>query len=121
MYDILIRNTTVMPLTETGGVFEGYDIAVAGQLIAAMGPTGTFAADAVRTIEGADRFVMPGFVNTHTHMGQTFHRGTAEAMLLQEFWEICIQHQARVLGYPVRVGFSGRFYRLGSRVTRQDR
>ncbi len=85
MYDILIRNTTVMPMTEGGGLLEGYDVAIAGQRIAALGPTGTLGADATRMIDGANRFVMPGLVNTHTHMGQTYHRGTAEAMLLQEW------------------------------------
>ena len=85
MYDILIRNITVMPMTKEGGLLEGYDIAVEGQRIAALGPAGTLGSDAKRTIEGAGRCVMPGLVNAHTHMGQTYHRGTAEAMLLQEW------------------------------------
>ena len=85
MYDILISNTTVLPMTGDGGAVEGQDVAIAGQHIAAIGPTGTLEQKAKRTIDGASRFVMPGFVNTHTHMGQCYHRGTAEAMLLQEW------------------------------------
>jgi 5-methylthioadenosine/S-adenosylhomocysteine deaminase len=85
MYDILIRNATVLPMTKDGGALEGYDVAVVGQSIAAIGPTGTLERKAARTIEGQARLLMPGLVNTHTHMGQAFHRGTAEAMLLQEW------------------------------------
>ena len=85
MYDILIRNATVLPMTEGGVAIEGCDIAIAGQHIAAVAPTGTLGSDVVRTIDGAGRLVMPGLVNAHTHMGQTYHRGTAEAMLLQEW------------------------------------
>ena len=85
MFDIMIRNITVMPMTEDGDLLEGYDVAVEGQHIVGLGPTGTLGSDAHRTIDGAGRFAMPGLVNTHTHMGQTYHRGTAEAMLLQEW------------------------------------
>lgn len=94
MYDILIRNITVLPMTKDGGVLEGYDVAIEGQRIAALGPTDTLGSKARRVIEGSGRALLPGLVNTHTHMGQTFFRGTAEAMLLQEW----LERDAPILG-----------------------
>lgn len=87
MYDILIRNITVLPMTLEGGILPNYDVAVKGQHIVALGPTGTLGAEARRILDGSGRALLPGFVNTHTHMGQTIFRGTAEAMLLQEWLE----------------------------------
>ena len=85
MNDILIRDITVMPMTEEGGALEHFDVAVKGQRITALGPAGTLDSAAERTIDGSGRMLLPGLVNTHTHMGQTIFRGTAEAMLLQEW------------------------------------
>jgi len=85
VYDILIRNITVLPMTEDGGSLEHYDVAIEGQHIAAVTPTGALDAEARRVIEGSGQVLMPGLINAHTHMGQTIFRGTAEAMLLQEW------------------------------------
>ncbi len=87
MYDILIRNITVLPMTKGGGALAATDVAVQGQQIVALGPTGTLGAEARRVLAGEGRALLPGLVNTHTHMGQTIFRGTAEAMLLQEWLE----------------------------------
>jgi 5-methylthioadenosine/S-adenosylhomocysteine deaminase len=87
VYDILIRNITVLPMTKDGGALEGYDVAIEGQRIAAVCPTGTLESEARRVIEGSGRLLLPGLVNAHTHMGQTIFRGTAEAMPLQEWLE----------------------------------
>jgi 5-methylthioadenosine/S-adenosylhomocysteine deaminase len=94
MTDILIRGVTVLPMTAGGEVLAGYDVAVEGQLIAGLGPTGSLGAQAGRIIDGHGRVLLPGLVNTHTHMGQTMFRGTAEAMLLQEW----LDQDAPVLG-----------------------
>ena len=85
MYDILIRNVTVLPMTKDDGALENHDVAIEGQHIVALGPTGTLDAETRRVIEGSRRLLMPGLVNAHTHMGQTIFRGTAEAMLLREW------------------------------------
>jgi len=87
MYDILIRNITVLPMTKDNGALENHDVAIKGQRIAAIGPTGTLGSEARRVIAGSGRLLLPGLVNTHTHMGQTIFRGTAEAMLLREWLE----------------------------------
>jgi 5-methylthioadenosine/S-adenosylhomocysteine deaminase len=87
VYDILIRNITVLPMTTGGGALTGHDVAITGQHIVALGPSGALGAEAQRTFNGAGRALLPGLVNTHTHMGQTIFRGTAEAMLLQEWLE----------------------------------
>lgn len=90
MYDILIRNIAVLPMTPQGGALTGIDVAVEGQRITAIGPSGSLDVEgpqARRVFDGSGRLLLPGLVNAHTHMGQTIFRGTAEAMLLQEWLE----------------------------------
>ncbi len=74
---ILIHDTTII----TGeAVLEGAAIAIEGGRIAAIGNTAALIAahpDAER-ISGADRAVMPGFANIHTHLGMTLARGVFE-------------------------------------------
>ncbi len=94
MYDILISDITVLPMTKGSGVLENHDVAIEGQCITALGPTGTLGSEARRVIGGSGRLLLPGLVNAHTHMGQTIFRGTAEAVLLQEW----LEEDAPILG-----------------------
>jgi 5-methylthioadenosine/S-adenosylhomocysteine deaminase len=83
--DLLLRDATVLPLTEAGGVLAHTDVAIAEGAIAAVGPTGTLRVAPARTLEAHGRLLLPGLVNTHTHLGQTFMRGTAECMRLEDW------------------------------------
>jgi len=87
MYDILIRDITVLPMTEQNSVLELYDVAIKGQHIVDMGPSGTIDSEAQHIITGTHQVLLPGLVNCHTHVGATIFRGTTEAMKLKEWLE----------------------------------
>ena len=86
MTDILIRDVKVLPMTVDGVALEGYDVAIQGRDIAALGPTGTLGSEAGRIIEGRGRVLLPGLVNTHTHMGQTLFRAPPRRCCSRSGW-----------------------------------
>lgn len=62
-YDLLFLNVTVVD--GTGNDPYVADVAIRGDRIAEIGPLA--GRDAVRTIEGGGRCLMPGFIDVHTH------------------------------------------------------
>ena len=65
--DVLIKNARIVDGTCTPW-FRG-DVAVHGQKIAAIGPPGTLAKSfsSDKIIDAQDRYLMPGFIDMHTH------------------------------------------------------
>ena len=64
-FDILIRNGRV--LDGTGNPWYRADIGITGDRIGAVGQLGN--ATAKTTIDAADRYVTPGFIDVHSHAG----------------------------------------------------
>lgn len=64
--DLLIKNGTI--LTVTRGTIENGSILIQGGKIKAVG-TNVAAPDRVRVIDAKGRFVMPGIIDSHSHMG----------------------------------------------------
>jgi 5-methylthioadenosine/S-adenosylhomocysteine deaminase len=62
-------------------------VVVSGNDILAIGPTEEIkqSYQAERTIDASQRFVFPGFVNTHTHLFQTFLKGLGEGVFVHEW------------------------------------
>lgn len=76
MAAILIRNAqTVVTMTEKYGTLSNADILIRDGVIQAIG-TGLEVPeqDDVRVIDGSNRVVYPGFINTHHHLYQTLTR-----------------------------------------------
>ncbi len=65
MHDLVIRGATVVD--GTGAPAFAGDLAVAGGVIAAVGPAGTVAGPARRTVDADGLLLTPGFVDMHTH------------------------------------------------------
>jgi 5-methylthioadenosine/S-adenosylhomocysteine deaminase len=78
--DLLLAGGTVVSMDPEFRVLEGGAVAVKGERIVAVGPAPELAArfDAARTIDTSGRIVMPGLVNTHTHVPMTLLRGVAD-------------------------------------------
>ncbi len=68
MGDLLIRGATV--LTVTNGTLDDTDVLVRDGKIAEIG-SGLSAPRGVRTIEASGRYLMPGIIDAHSHIGIT--------------------------------------------------
>lgn len=64
--DVLIKNATI--LTVTKGTIENGSILIHGGKIKTVG-TDVTAPDRARVIDATGRFVMPGIIDSHSHMG----------------------------------------------------
>lgn len=80
---LLIRDATLVTVNAQDDVLPSADLAVAGGKIVAVGsaPDG-FAPD--RILDGHDRIVLPGLINTHTHLSMTLMRNYADDL---PFWQ----------------------------------
>ena len=78
---LLIRNATVLTVDPADRVIEDGAVYIEDSRIAAVGPSAAVESAhprAARVVEGAGKVVLPGFVSTHNHVGNTFFRGLAE-------------------------------------------
>ena len=80
MVDLLIRNANVLQLRdESAAVLVEQDLAVKGNRIESITPSGTIDPSAAKTVIAADgQLAMPGFINTHAHVPMVLWRGLAE-------------------------------------------
>ncbi|MEN6330075.1 MAG: amidohydrolase family protein [Methanobacteriaceae archaeon] len=78
--NILIKNVT-MPLSST----RKGSVLIENDLIVEVGPAGKDQADMV--IDGEGKVLIPGLVNTHTHLSMTLLRGMADDLPLQTWLE----------------------------------
>jgi 5-methylthioadenosine/S-adenosylhomocysteine deaminase len=92
----LIENATVVTLNARDEVLAPGWIDVVDGAIAAVSRTPLPAAGADRRIDARGKVVMPGLVNAHTHLFQTFIRGVYEHLPFTE-WLRRIYHCGRAL------------------------
>lgn len=93
---ILLRNGTVLTLDTSATVLRGADLLVVDGRIAGLGtvpelPPGT------RVLDVSGGIVLPGLIQGHLHLGQTFFRGLAEerrllAWLRERIWPLEAAH-----------------------------
>ena len=85
--DIIIRGGTVVTMDGSSRVIENGAVAVKGERIIAVGSASDIAAKytAARTINAAGKVVMPGLINTHTHVPMVLFRGIADDLVLMEW------------------------------------
>jgi 5-methylthioadenosine/S-adenosylhomocysteine deaminase len=96
MTNLLIQNGSVLTMDDVGTIHAPGWVWVEGNCIAAVGggsPPVDLAARVVRVIDACHMAVLPGLVNGHTHLSQTFVRGLADdkpllAWLKQIMWPI---------------------------------
>ncbi|XP_044984539.1 5-methylthioadenosine/S-adenosylhomocysteine deaminase-like isoform X2 [Hordeum vulgare subsp. vulgare] len=79
--DIVLHNAFVVTMDGALTVLRDGAIAVAGNRIAAVGPSADVLSafpGAAQTLNLAGRILLPGFVNTHVHTSQQLARGIAD-------------------------------------------
>jgi 5-methylthioadenosine/S-adenosylhomocysteine deaminase len=85
--DLIIQGGTVVTMDRGYRLIEQGAVAVNGQLIVAVGTAAEIAVKytSIRTINAAGRVVMPGLINTHTHVPMVLFRGIADDLVLMEW------------------------------------
>lgn len=81
---ILIRNGTVLTMDDSLGDLAHADVLVDAGRITAVG-VDLEAPGTATVIDAAEMVVLPGFVDTHTHLWQTAVRGTAADVIGDEY------------------------------------
>ena len=89
--DLIVYGDYVLTMenldSESRGVIEKGAVAVTGGKIVAVGPAKEIeiSYDAIKTISGEGRILMPGLINGHTHSAMTLLRGLADDLPLMEW------------------------------------
>jgi len=85
--DFIIRGGTVVTMDGSARVIENGAVAVRRERIVAVGTAAEIAAkySAADTINAAGKVVMPGLINTHTHVPMVLFRGIADDLMLPEW------------------------------------
>ena len=81
--DLLIRDATIFRMVPGEEPLKHMDIAVHQGAIVGIEHTGAREVSASQTLDGRHCAVLPGYVNTHTHLAQVFLRGTTECCGIQ--------------------------------------
>ncbi|OPG08113.1 N-ethylammeline chlorohydrolase [Streptomyces sp. GKU 895] len=97
--DLLVHGGDVLTVDEAGTVVRDGAVAVHEGEIVAVGPAEELTArfTAAERIDAEGCLVLPGLVNTHTHLAMTLLRGLADDVTLQGFLERVLPAEARLL------------------------
>ena len=89
MVDILIKNGTVVPVNKERSIIKNGAVAIQNGKIVDVGPTAdlTKKYSADRIIDASHKAVLPGLINTHTHLLQNFIKGFRDDVPLLEWAE----------------------------------
>lgn len=95
---VLIRNGYVVTMNPSREVFDGGYVAVSGQRIEAVGPSGGEPPGPFdRTLEARGMIVTPGLMNLHQHHWYGLFKGLADGLILEPWMETFVLPIARLL------------------------
>jgi 5-methylthioadenosine/S-adenosylhomocysteine deaminase len=85
--DLIIRGGTVVTMDGSSRVIDDGAVAITQDRIVAVGTSSEVSGRyrATRTINAAGKVVMPGLINTHTHVPMVLFRGIADDLVLMEW------------------------------------
>jgi len=100
---ILIKEVDVLTQNRNRELLRGFDILIQGKRIEKIGRN--IKAKAEFKIDGRGKLVIPGLINTHTHVAMTLFRGYADDMRFWEAWPKRIwPREKKVKAEDVRAG-----------------
>jgi len=109
---LLIKDARIVTLDTQNRIFTG-SVAIDRGKIVAIEPSATASFDIAfdEVIDGRDRVLMPGFVQTHIHLCQTLFRGAADDLALidwlkQRVWPMEAAHTPESLYASARLGIA---------------
>lgn len=86
----LIKNTCLVTVNEARDIDYEYAIYIENDKIADIGPTKEMEdkyTTNTRVIDGTDKIVFPGLINTHNHLFQVLLKGLGDDMVLKDWLE----------------------------------
>ncbi|MFJ3667296.1 amidohydrolase [Streptomyces sp. NPDC090106] len=97
--DLLIHGGDVLTVDPAGTVVPDGAVAVHDGEILAVGPAPDLAATytACEEIDATGCLVLPGLINTHTHLAMTLLRGRADDVTLQGFLDKVLMRESKLL------------------------
>lgn len=84
---LLLKNITIVPMLEAEEIIEKGYVLINDNLIQAVGSGDPPEGQYERVIDGTNRVVLPGLINTHTHAAMTLLRSYADDLPLMEWLE----------------------------------
>ena len=85
-FDLIVKGGTVVPMAPGSAPIPAGAVAVNGDTIAAVAPAAELGG-ARETLDAGGGLIVPGFVNTHTHLAMVLLRGYAEDLPLRTWLE----------------------------------
>ncbi|MEU7577557.1 amidohydrolase [Streptomyces sp. NPDC041068] len=97
--DLLVHGGDVLTVDDAGTVVPDGAVAVRAGRIVEVGPADRLrtAYEAAEEIDARGCLVLPGLINTHTHLAMNLMRGIADDVTLQGFLERVIPREAEIL------------------------
>ncbi|MFF3578853.1 amidohydrolase [Streptomyces mirabilis] len=97
--DLLVHGGDVLTVDEAGTFVRSGAVAVRDGEIREVGPADELRTryEAAETLDATGCLVLPGLVNTHTHLAMTLLRGRADDVTLQGFLERVLRWEAALL------------------------
>ncbi|HYP28047.1 MAG TPA: amidohydrolase [Blastocatellia bacterium] len=85
--DIIVRGGTVVTMDGSARVIEDGAVAIRSDRVAAVGTSAEISRQytAPRTVNASGKVVMPGLINTHTHVPMVLFRGVADDLVLMDW------------------------------------
>jgi len=107
MQKILLKNANIVTINPNKDILFNHDLLIEGDRIAKIARNLKIPADIV--IDAKGKAVLPGFVQTHTHLCQTLFRGMAENRCLldwlrQKIWRFEAGHNEESAYYSALLG-----------------
>lgn len=93
----ILADACIVTVNDADEIIERGSVLVDGDRIAAIGTTAELSSLApnAETIDCSGKIIMPGMVNTHTHLFQTLLKGPGDDMVLKK-WFACMTGPAAV-------------------------
>lgn len=87
MVDLLVRGGTLLTMEDGAEPVAQGAVAVTGERIVAVGAEKEMSLAARRVVDAQGGLILPGFVNTHTHLAMVLFRGLADDLPLKTWLE----------------------------------
>ncbi len=87
---ILIKNATILTQNKKRQIIKNGAVIIGGDKILEIGVRREieklYKKKARKIIDGEGKVIMPGLINTHTHLAMTLLRGYADDLPLEKWW-----------------------------------